>query len=181
MGKLDYYLSFLKEFLNLEDYMYETKRCKLSKIQKSDYEDVKKLYTDERVRQFLGGIVEEDIYRTKFTNMCKGNNNSLYWVVRQKYDNQFIGLVSLDLYHDGINTEISYQLLPKWWGYGYATEIVQKVISYAFRELGLIKIVAETQLANKSSCKLLNKIGMNLEGTVERFGAEQLIFSIKSS
>lgn len=161
--------------------MYETKRCKLFKVQETDYEEVKKLYKDERVRQFLGGIVEEKIYRLKFTDMCNTNNNSLYWVIRQKDDNQFIGLVSLDLHHDGISTEISYQLLPKWWGYGYATEIVQEVISYAFKELRLERIVAETQSANKPSCKLLIKIGMSLEETVERFGAEQSIFSIRNT
>lgn len=161
--------------------MYETNRCRLTKIQESDYEEVKKLYTDERVRQFLGGIVEEKIYRIKFSDMCGANNNSFYWTIRQKDDNQFIGLVSLDLHHDGISTEISYQLLPKWWGYGYATEIVQEVISYAFKELGLKKIVAETQSANKSSCKLLKRSGMVLEETIERFGAEQSIFSIRNT
>lgn len=161
--------------------MYESNRCKLSKIQESDYEEIKKLYTDERVRQFLGGIVEEKIYRIKFLNMCDANNKSFYWTIRQKYGNQFIGIVSLDLHHDGISTEISYQLLPKWWGYGYATEMVEEVIGYAFKELGFKKIVAETQSANKSSCKLLKRIGMILEETIERFGVEQSIFSIRNT
>ncbi len=160
--------------------MIETNRCILSKIQKSDYEDVKMLYTDEKVRQFLGGIIEESIYMIKFNNMCDESNDYLYWVIRHKEDKQFVGLVSLDLHHDGITTEISYQLLPKWWGYGYATEIVQYVISYAFKKLGLIKIVAETQSANTASCRLLKRIGMNLEETVERFGAEQSIFGIRN-
>lgn len=161
--------------------MYETNRCKLYKIHETDYEEVMKLYTDERVRQFLGGIVEEKIYRIRFADMCDVDNNNLYWVIRQKDDNQFIGLVSLDLHHDGISTEISYQFLPKWWGYGYATEIVQEVINYAFEELGLERIVAETQSANKPSCTLLKRIGMSLEETVERFGAEQSIFSIRNT
>ncbi len=161
--------------------MIETNRCILSKIQKTDYEDLKTLYTDERVRQFLGGIIEENIYTIKFNNMCDESNDYLYWVIRHKEGNQFVGLVSLDLHHDGITTEISYQLLPKWWGYGYATEIVQHVISYAFKKLGLIKIVAETQSANKASCRLLKRIGMDLEETVERFGAEQSIFSIRNT
>ena len=161
--------------------MHETNRCKLLKIQETDYEDVKKLYTDEKVRQFLGGIIEEDIYKIKFINMCKIEGKELYWVVRLKDDNKFLGLVSLDLYHDGTSTEISYQILPKYWGYGYGTEIVKKVINIGFEEHNLTKIVSETQTANKSSCKLLKRIGMNLESTVERFGAEQSIFSITST
>lgn len=165
----------------MEVYMHETDRCKLFKIQETDYEDVKKLYADERVRQFLGGTIEEEIYRIKFLDMCNIANNGLYWVIRQKYDYQFVGLVSLDLHHDGISTEISYQILPKYWGYGYATEIVQEVINIAFNEYSLTKVVAETQTANKSSYKLLKRIGMSLENTVERFGAEQSIFSITNT
>lgn len=157
--------------------MHETNRCKLFKIQETDYEDIKKLYADEKVRQFLGGIIEEDIYRIKFISMCEIESKELYWVVRLKDDNTFVGLISLDLYHDGVSTEISYQILPEYWGYGYGTEIVQKVISISFEEYNLTKIVAETQTANKQSCKLLKRIGMNLESTVERFGAEQSIFS----
>lgn len=159
--------------------MEETKRCKLFKIQQNDYEDVKKLYTDERVRQFLGGTIEEPVYKIKFDDMCCVENKGLYWVIRQKDNNQFIGLVSLDLHHDGISTETSYQILPQWWGYGYGTEIVQEVISYAFEKLNLTKVVAETQTANESSCRLLRRVGMSLEETVERFGAEQSIFSIR--
>ncbi|MFA5522833.1 MAG: GNAT family N-acetyltransferase [Tissierellales bacterium] len=161
--------------------MIETNRCILSKIQKTDYEDVRMLYTDEKVREFLGGIIEENIYMIKFINMCDESNGYLYWVIRHKEDNQFVGLVSLDLHHDGVTTEISYQLLPKWWGDGYATEIIQYVISYGFKKLGLIKIVAETQSANTASCRLLKRIGMSLEETVERFGAEQSIFSIRNT
>jgi len=158
--------------------MHGTNRCKLLKIQETDYEEVKKLYTDERVRQFLGGIVEEQIYRAKFTDMCDVNNKGLYWVIRQKDSDQFIGLVSLSLHHDGISTEISYQLLPGWWGCGYGTEVAQGIINYAFKELGLKRVVAETQTANKASCQMLKKVGMSLEETIERFGAEQSIFSI---
>lgn len=161
--------------------MHETNRCKLLKIQETDYEDIKKLYTDERVRQFLGGIIEEDIYKIKFINMCKIEGKELYWVVRLKDDNKFLGLISLDLYHDGVSTEISYQILPKYWGCGYGTEIIQEVISIAFEEYNLTKIVAETQTANKQSCKLLKRIGMNLESTAERFGAGQSIFSITNT
>jgi ribosomal-protein-alanine N-acetyltransferase len=74
--------------------------------------------------------------------------------------------------------EVSYQLLPQWWRQGYATEVVQKIIQHAFADLALTKVVAETQTANIASCRLLEKVGMLREETLERFGAEQGIFSI---
>lgn len=156
----------------------ETNRCKITKMQKSDYENMKKLYFDEDVRRFLGGVPSQEIFESNFNGMLSCEDDLFYWVVQLKDNNEFIGLVSLDKYHDGLNTEISYQFIPKWWGQGYGEEVIRKVIDYAFDELKLKKLVAETQSANKNSCKLLKKVGMTLEGIVMRFGAEQSIFSI---
>ncbi|MGK7949496.1 MAG: hypothetical protein AB4368_12020 [Xenococcaceae cyanobacterium] len=37
--------------------------------------------------------------------------------------------------------------------------------------------LAETQIANIASCRLVERMGMRLERTVERFGAKQGIFT----
>ncbi|WP_264298240.1 GNAT family N-acetyltransferase [Bacillus sp. B1-b2] len=90
-----------------------------------------------------------------------------------------MGLVSLDPHHDEVYPELSYQFLPKWWGKGYATEVVQFLTFFALNELKLSNLIAETQTANKSSCRLLERIGMKFERSITRFGAEQAIYSIK--
>jgi [ribosomal protein S5]-alanine N-acetyltransferase len=140
--------------------LFETERCLIKRFQKSDYVDVKKLYVNEEVRKFLGGIRQEDSIITVLDEMLNASDNSFYWVVREKHTNDFIGLVSLDPHHDGADLEISYQLLPNWWGAGYATEVVKEIISFAVNELNLQKVVAETQTANQSSCRLLEKLGI---------------------
>jgi [ribosomal protein S5]-alanine N-acetyltransferase len=53
------------------------------------------------------------------------------------------------------------------------------LIEYAFNELGIQKLVAETQTANIRSCKLLEKVGMIMEQRIIRFGAEQAVYSIQ--
>ena len=161
--------------------MFKTKRCSINTFQKSDFIDVKQLYLNEEVRKFLGGIRQEDSLEIVLNGMLDTRDDSFYWVVREKHTDHFIGLVSLDPHHGGVYLEISYQFLPGWWGKGYATEVVQLIINYALHELNLSKIVAETQTANTSSCRLLERLGMELERTISRFGAEQAIYSIKSS
>lgn len=163
--------------------MVETNRCRLSKLQECDYDDVKKLYMNEEVRKFLGGtIADEKTFKAKFFDVLENSNRgSLDWVIRATSNDEFIGLITLDRHHDGMNTEVSYQLLPNWWGDGYATEVISQIIRYAFQEMGLPKVIAETQTANKSSCKLLERVGMKLEQTVQRYGAEQAIYSIELS
>lgn len=161
--------------------MFETERCLIVPFQQSDTQDVKNLYLDPEVRKYLGGIRPYDSIKVQLDVMLNSSKDSYYWVVREKYTADFIGLVSLDPHHEGMFKEISYQFLPSQWRQGYATEIVSVIIHFALNELNLSTVVAETQIANKPSCKLLEKLGMKLERTVFRFGTEQAIYSIRSS
>jgi ribosomal-protein-alanine N-acetyltransferase len=158
--------------------LFETDRCLINTIKKSDYVDIKSLYGNEKVRNYLGGIRSDNSIKEVFADMLNSGNDSYYWVVREKHTNNFIGLVSLDPHHDGVYLELSYQFLPECWGKGYATEVVRLLINYALNELKLSKVIAETQTANKSSCRLLERNGMKFERTITRFGAEQAIYSI---
>lgn len=158
--------------------MLKTNRCNLQKLQKSDFEQVRELYTNEQVRKFLGGIVGDEAFERSFNGMVNCSEDCFYWVVRLKEKNEFIGLVSLDKHHDGFSTEVSYQFMPQYWGFGFGEEVIRKIIDYAFSELGIDEILAETQTVNNASCKLLQKVGMELKETVMRFGAKQCIFSI---
>ncbi|MCT8138408.1 GNAT family N-acetyltransferase [Anaerobacillus sp. CMMVII] len=159
--------------------MFQTNRCCISTIQKCDYVDVKKLYQNQEVRKYLGGIRDEGSIGVVIEEMLHSNEPSYYWVVKEQVTREFMGLVSLDQHHNRVDFEVSYQILPKYWGNGFATEVVQFMIDYAFNELKLTRVIAETQTANNSSCRLLERVGMKLEKIVTRFGAEQAIFSIE--
>jgi [ribosomal protein S5]-alanine N-acetyltransferase len=159
--------------------LLETKKCILEKLRPEDFEDVKQLYRNETVRKYLGGIVSEESYKERFAEMMELSTDNYYWVVRDKKTNSFMGIVSLDEHHDAVSTEISYQLLPEWWGSGCATEVLGEILNYAFTKLMLTEIVAETQTANRASCKLLERVGMVLKDTTLRFGTEQVIYCKK--
>ncbi|WP_244440953.1 GNAT family N-acetyltransferase [Neobacillus jeddahensis] len=160
--------------------LLKTERCVLRSFQEEDFFDAKKLFVDQKVRRYLGGIRQEDSIQAILDEMLHPRDDSYYWVIRETETGEFIGLISLDPHHDSNDIEISYQILPEWWGAGYATEVVQEMIDYAFNELNLSKIIAETQTANLSSYKLLERVGMKFEKTVTRYGDEQAIYSIQS-
>ncbi|MGD7049373.1 GNAT family N-acetyltransferase [Rossellomorea marisflavi] len=73
---------------------------------------------------------------------------------------------------------MSYQFLPEHWGKGYAKEAVAAVLTYGFQKLELQRIVAETQVLNERSSRLLENLGMKVEEEVERFGARQEIYAL---
>lgn len=159
--------------------MLKTKRCILIELKTSDLDDIKKLYLNEQVRRYLGGTWKEVDIEASFSRMLQSSSNSIYLTVKVKQSHKFVGLVSLNPHHDKETIELSYQFLPEWWGAGYAFEVLQELLDYAFFQLNLPKVVAETQSANVASCKLLEKLDMEACKTVIRFGAEQVIYSIE--
>ena len=157
-----------------------TERCILNHPEAGDREDVFRLRTDPDVRRFLGGPAEVATFDYRFSHILESDSDR-YWAVRAGADRAFIGLVSLDPYHNDVDTEVSYEFLPEYWGKGFATESVGAVISFALKNLGLDRIVAETQAANLPSRRLLERLGMRMIGSVDRFGEEQAIYSTSDS
>lgn len=154
----------------------QTVRCVLVPPEAGNLEAIKSLYGNEQVRAYLGGTRTGAEVERAFADILE--NPDSYWVVRQKDDGGFMGTVSLDLHHDGEAQEVSYQLLPEYWGRGLGREVAGEVIRHAFYDLGQDRLLAETQSANTASRRLLERLGMKEERRVERFGEQQVIYSL---
>src|SRR3977135_2312987 len=64
------------------------------------------------------------------------------------------------------DVDIGYALLPEFWSQGYALESASAVMSYASVRLGLRRVVAVTNSDNKSSIRLLEKMGFQYDRMV---------------
>ncbi len=157
----------------------ETARTILRKPTATDYDEVLGLQRNEQSRRYLGGPIAKEGFPEKFEAILSAQPPEAYWVVRQKETNAFIGLVCLAKYHDQIHYEVSYEFDPAFWGEGYGTEVVEKVIEYGFTVFCLEGIYAETQKRNFASIRLLEKVGMQFKNQIERFGEEQVVYTIK--
>jgi RimJ/RimL family protein N-acetyltransferase len=60
--------------------------------------------------------------------------------------------------------DIGYELAPDLWGQGYATEAARAIIHFGFTELKLHRITAWCIADNVASARVLEKIGLKLEG-----------------
>lgn len=158
--------------------MIETDSFLLIRTSNIDINDLLNLYSDEIVWSYLGGLRSKEQMLKGIDSQVSPAENHEYWVVRNKATTEFIGSISLTPHHDGKDTEISYEFLSKFWGNGYAYETIQAVINYAFNTKNIDRLVAETQAANLSSCRLLEKIGFEEEKYVIRFKNEQIIYVI---
>ena len=60
--------------------------------------------------------------------------------------------------------DIGYELDPRYWGRGYATEAADALLAFGFRELKLHRVWAQCIAENTASAHVLEKIGMRQEG-----------------
>ncbi|MEM8851112.1 MAG: GNAT family N-acetyltransferase [Pseudomonadota bacterium] len=135
------------------------------------------LLSDADVRRFLGGPVPLAQRAGRVAEYLRAGAEETVWIVQTKAPGRAIGLVSLSEHHDGPDTELSYQFHPDTWDQGYATEAARKLLDFALEDLGHDRIIAETQVANAASRRLLARLGMAEVRRLTRFGAAQVIYS----
>lgn len=56
--------------------------------------------------------------------------------------------------------EIGYDIVPNYQGYGYATEMAQAMIHWAFCQSNVNRVTAECFIVNRPSVRVLEKVGM---------------------
>ncbi len=164
--------------LNEATLSFETRHLLLRRPTNEDTLPLKKLWRDEKVREFLGGIVSDEIIDGKIIDLQ--NHWDLYQfglcVVYERISNQITGLCGLHHSEDGI--EISYMFFPEFWGRGLGREAVAATIDYGFKTLEIKRIIAITQEANTRSCQLLNSAGMNHIKSFTRYNAMQCLYEL---
>lgn len=64
--------------------------------------------------------------------------------------------------------ELGYWLGEPYWGKGYATEAVSRLVSYAFETSGVTSIISGVFEGNVASLRVQEKLGFEVAGTVMR-------------
>lgn len=89
------------------------------------------------------------------------------WALTLKPGGKMIGtcgFTSFDLPNN--SAEIGYVIHHAYQGMGYAVEAAKQVISFGFSTLGLSRISAVCMQENQKSLRVMQKLGMRLEGTL---------------
>ena len=79
---------------------------------------------------------------------------------------------------DDINeVELGYRLMPEFWGRGMATEAACACRDYAFKNLGMPRIIAIIEPANAGSIRVTEKVGLRFEKETREWDRHVQIFS----
>ena len=78
-----------------------------------------------------------------------------------------IGLFRKDNIH-ARTAEIGYYIAEPYWGRGIAAKAVREACSYVFQVTNIVRVFAEPFATNTASCRVLEKAGFTLEGTLRK-------------
>lgn len=148
-----------------------TERLILRKMLPTDADDMFEYAQNPIVTQFL--LWEPHVTR-KFTQSYLKFIQSQYagamffdWAVTLADSGKMIGTCGfslIDTENDG--AEIGYVINPDFWGNGYATEALLRVMSFGFGVLGLHRIYVRIMAGNIASENVAKKCGMRHEATL---------------
>jgi hypothetical protein len=108
------------------------------------------------------------------------------YAVVTKHNQEVIGYCGLFYFPDldgQPEVEIGYRLARSAWGQGYATEAAIAVRDYAFKTLGIKRLIAMIDPSNIASVRVAKKIGMQYEKDImlEDYTHPDHIYSMTSS
>ncbi len=124
-------------------------------------------WTDERIREFVGRQVDGFAAR-----------GYSFWRLEHKADREIIGFCGLQPLDGTSEIEIGWWLVRSRWGQGFATEAAREAMRDAFERVGLERIVAIAQAANRASTHIMEKLGMKYERDTTHRGIDVVLYGV---
>jgi [ribosomal protein S5]-alanine N-acetyltransferase len=145
-----------------------TPRLALRRFTRDDLDLLYRLHSDPRVMRYTGGVktrAESDaLVQERIFDYYEQNPGLGMWATLERATGACIGIHLLNNIRGESFVQVGYILFAEFWGRGYATEMCTRILRYAFTELGLPRIVAITDRANRASQHVLEKSGLERNG-----------------
>lgn len=113
-------------------------------------------YTEDDAKEYIKGMLSSDKDKT--------------YAFAIIYEDRVIGSIGV-FRKDNIHSktaEMGYYIDEAYWGQGHGTCAVKQISELIFRTTDIIRIFAEPFARNIPSCRILEKAGFNLEGTLRK-------------
>ncbi|MFC0189324.1 GNAT family N-acetyltransferase [Fictibacillus aquaticus] len=152
----------------------KTDRLILRELILADAEDIFKVFCDPFVTQYYGLETFTDVEDAEhfIHSLDEGyqQEKCIRWGIEHSESGKLIGTCG---FHNWSKihkrTELGYELNRAFWGNGYMSEVLKKILPYAFDELGFHRIGATIRPENKESIALVEKFGFEQDGLLRDY------------
>lgn len=123
----------------------------------------------DNLRDGLPYPYKEEDAKAYINSMRKAKKGILYaWAIT--VDNKAVGSIAV-FRKDNVHRftgEIGYFIGEQWWGKGIGTKAVKDACAYIFEHTDIVRIFGIPFAFNAGSCRILEKAGFRLEGTMRK-------------
>ena len=146
-------------------------KCRIRKWELSDAKDLAAALSNKKVQDNLrDGLpypyTEQDGKEFISAMFSADENETFAFAIT--VDNMVLG--SIGIFRQGNihrqTAELGYYIAEEYWGKGIMTEAVKQICEYVFANSDIIRIYAEPFAYNIASCRVLEKVGFQYEGTL---------------
>lgn len=151
--------------------IFETSRLSVRRFTAADIDDLFAIYGDAEVMKYIRAAITKKAAQELLNTLIV--EYDIYphlgrYAVMEKQTGQYVGNFVLKRSEAVNGIEIGYAFLQAAWGRGFATELTNEGVRYAFETAGLEKLFAVTTTDNIASQRVLLKCGFTpLEDIVE--------------
>ena len=146
-------------------------KCRIRKWELSDAKDLAAALSNKKVQDNLrDGLpypyTEQDGKEFISAMLSADENETFAFAII--VDDMVIGSIGI-FRQDNIHrqtAELGYYIAEEYWGKGIMTEAVKQICEYVFANSDIIRIYAEPFAYNIASCRALEKVGFQYEGTL---------------
>ena len=146
-------------------------KCRIRKWELSDAKDLAAALSNRKVQDNLrDGLpypyTEQDGKEFISAMLSADENETFAFAIT--VNNMVIG--SIGIFRQGNihrqTAELGYYIAEEYWGKGIMAEAVKQICEYVFGNSDIIRIYAEPFAYNIASCRVLEKVGFQYEGTL---------------
>lgn len=153
-------------------HMLQGQTIGLKALNTGDAEAIHHFASDEEVSRFIGWKLMKTLNETReFIELMlkrESEGTHYYASIVLKSTQEVIGTAMIfNLDQVANKAEIGYVLDKGYWGNGYGSECVALMNQFGFESLNLHKLYASVVDANRSSARILEKNGYELEGRLK--------------
>ncbi len=173
-----------------------TERLRLTPLVADDVDIALEMYTDPDVVKYVCDVMTEAEIRQEMPDSIKrgGNGGIGIWCISDRKTGEKLGdsyLLPLPVDEDDTDfslvvmgqmpdaeIEIGFLFKQSAWGRGYATELCQRLLQFAFQDVSLNEVVSSVDEENVASKKVLEKCGLLDRGRTRSYGKDSPIYRI---
>jgi ribosomal-protein-alanine N-acetyltransferase len=152
----------------------KTKRLVLRKVDISDALVLYEYWSDKEVTQYMNIAPFENAQQAEemivFLNSLADQQKAFRWSIICRSSNRILGTCGFNSWDkENKRAEIGYELGKRYWGQGIMIEALSGIITYGFRAMELNRIQALVEPNNRTSQRILMKMGFQEEGLLRQY------------